>query len=213
LSSTASEGGNAFAVDGHVQRRRFDRLELRIPVNGPELAVFWWCGPPQFCRKDAVNGTSLRLPLDDLLALTIAPSVASDGSVPSISGYRSLMDRDAVLTLGGRRIYLSGDTGITPEMRALTNIDVALPCMNRPFTTTVADATNTVRAFLPKGVYPCRYRDQERFDRQCRYVQAATGNRHRRRGPVEELALNGMVSTGAAWAGLARESRNASLRA
>lgn len=65
-----------------------------------------------------------------------------------------------VLTIGGKRIYLSGDTGDAPEIRALTNIDVAFHCMNIPFTMTVNEATNAVRAFRPKVIYPYHYRDQ-----------------------------------------------------
>jgi L-ascorbate metabolism protein UlaG (beta-lactamase superfamily) len=65
-----------------------------------------------------------------------------------------------VLTIGGRRIFISGDTGNTTEMRALTNIDVAFVCMNQPFTMTVTDATNAVTAFHPSIVYPYHYRDQ-----------------------------------------------------
>jgi L-ascorbate metabolism protein UlaG (beta-lactamase superfamily) len=65
-----------------------------------------------------------------------------------------------VLTIGGKRIYLSGDTGDAPETRALTNMDVAFLCMNTPFTMTVNEATNAVRAFRPKVIYPYHYRDQ-----------------------------------------------------
>src|ERR1700682_4442596 len=43
-----------------------------------------------------------------------------------------------VLTYGGTRIYLSGDTEGIPEMRALKNIDVAFICMNVPYTMTPA---------------------------------------------------------------------------
>ncbi|HTL56123.1 MAG TPA: MBL fold metallo-hydrolase [Candidatus Limnocylindrales bacterium] len=65
-----------------------------------------------------------------------------------------------VLTLGGRRIFISGDTGNTAEMRALTNIDLAFVCMNQPYTMTVSEATNAVTAFRPKIIYPYHYRDQ-----------------------------------------------------
>src|SRR6185436_13350340 len=43
-----------------------------------------------------------------------------------------------VLTIGGRRIYMSGDTEDIPEMRALQDIDVAFLCMNIPYTMPVA---------------------------------------------------------------------------
>jgi len=66
-----------------------------------------------------------------------------------------------VLTLGGRRIYIAGDTEDTPEMRALRDIDVAFLPMNRPFTMTVSQAVAAVRAFRPKVVYPYHYRNQD----------------------------------------------------
>jgi len=64
-----------------------------------------------------------------------------------------------VLTIGDRRIYLSGDTECTPEMRALRDIDVALVCMNLPYTMTPAEAAECVAAFKPKVLYPYHYRD------------------------------------------------------
>ena len=45
------------------------------------------------------------------------------------------------------------------ETRALTDIDVAFVCMNPSFTMGVNDATNCVRAFRPKVVYPYHYRE------------------------------------------------------
>lgn len=59
-----------------------------------------------------------------------------------------------VVTLGGTRLYMTGDTGDIPEMRALPNIDVAFVCMNLPFTMTVNAAASAVREFRPKIVYP-----------------------------------------------------------
>jgi L-ascorbate metabolism protein UlaG (beta-lactamase superfamily) len=63
-----------------------------------------------------------------------------------------------VLTLGGKRIYISGDTEDIPEMRALKNIDIAFVCMNLPYTMTVEQAASAVREFKPKIVYPYHYR-------------------------------------------------------
>ena len=65
-----------------------------------------------------------------------------------------------VLTIGGRRMYFSGDTGDIPEMRALPDIDVAFLCMNVPYTMTVDQAASAVRAFRPRVVYPYHYRNQ-----------------------------------------------------
>lgn len=66
-----------------------------------------------------------------------------------------------VLTLGGKRLYLSGDTEDIPEMLALKNIDIAFLCMNLPYTMTVEQAAHAVRAFKPKVVYPYHYRGSD----------------------------------------------------
>jgi L-ascorbate metabolism protein UlaG (beta-lactamase superfamily) len=70
-----------------------------------------------------------------------------------------------ILNLGGKRIYLSGDTEDIPEMRALKAIDVAFVCMNLPYTMDVKQAAGVVREFRPKIVYPYHYRgsDLEQF--------------------------------------------------
>ncbi|MCB2410071.1 MBL fold metallo-hydrolase [Hymenobacter lucidus] len=65
-----------------------------------------------------------------------------------------------VLNLGGKNVYLSGDTEDTPEMRALKNIDVAFVCMNLPYTMDVNQAAQGVLAFKPGIVYPYHYRGQ-----------------------------------------------------
>ena len=65
-----------------------------------------------------------------------------------------------VLMLGGKRIYISGDTGNQPEIRALTDIDIAFLCINIPYTMTVVEATNFVSVMHPTVVYPYHYQDQ-----------------------------------------------------
>jgi L-ascorbate metabolism protein UlaG (beta-lactamase superfamily) len=65
-----------------------------------------------------------------------------------------------ILTLGGKRIYFSGDTECVPEIKALTNIDVAFVAMNLPFTETPQEAADCVKAFKPKVVYAYHYRQQ-----------------------------------------------------
>ncbi len=66
-----------------------------------------------------------------------------------------------VLNLGGKRIYISGDTEGTPEMLDLKDIDVAFLCMNLPYTMDVAAAAEAVKAFKPKVVYPYHSRGQD----------------------------------------------------
>jgi len=66
-----------------------------------------------------------------------------------------------VLTIGGKRIYISGDTEDIPEMRQLKNIDVAFLCMNLPYTMEVEKAASAVQEFKPKIVYPYHYRGSD----------------------------------------------------
>ncbi|MEO7143841.1 MAG: MBL fold metallo-hydrolase [Bryobacteraceae bacterium] len=58
-----------------------------------------------------------------------------------------------VLTYGGKRFYIAGDTEGIPEMRALKNIDVAFIPMNLPYTMTPQEAADAVKAFHPAIVY------------------------------------------------------------
>jgi len=72
-----------------------------------------------------------------------------------------------VMTAGGTRVYISGDTEDIPEMRALEDIDVAFVCFNLPYTMTEEQAASAVQAFRPRIVYPYHYRgsDVEKFSR------------------------------------------------
>lgn len=65
-----------------------------------------------------------------------------------------------VLNLGGKMVYISGDTEDIPEMRALKNIDIAFVCMNLPYTMDIDQAASAVLEFKPKIVYPYHYRGQ-----------------------------------------------------
>lgn len=59
-----------------------------------------------------------------------------------------------ILTLGGKRLYVAGDTACTPEMRALKAIDVAFLPMNLPYTMSPTEAAECSKTFRPAIVYP-----------------------------------------------------------
>ena len=63
-------------------------------------------------------------------------------------------DNGYVLTMGGKRVYLAGDTEETPELKNLPNIDVAFVPFNLPYTQTAEAAAQWVKDFKPKVVYP-----------------------------------------------------------
>lgn len=63
-----------------------------------------------------------------------------------------------VLTLGGKRVFFSGDTECVPEIKALTRIDVAFLTMNLPYTMPPQEAADCAKAFKPAIVYAYHYR-------------------------------------------------------
>jgi L-ascorbate metabolism protein UlaG (beta-lactamase superfamily) len=81
-----------------------------------------------------------------------------------------------VVTLGGERIYVSGDTEDVPEMRALTDIDRAFVCMNLPYTMTVEQAADAVLDFAPDVVYPYHYRGQGGLSDTGRFAELVSEN-------------------------------------
>ena len=62
-----------------------------------------------------------------------------------------------IVNLGGKRVYIAGDTEAHAEMKALRNIDVAFVPMNLPYTMTPEQAAEGVLAFKPKIIYPYHY--------------------------------------------------------
>jgi L-ascorbate metabolism protein UlaG (beta-lactamase superfamily) len=62
-----------------------------------------------------------------------------------------------ILTIGGKRFYVAGDTENIPEMKALKNIDVAFLPMNLPYTMTPEMVADAALAFKPKILYPYHF--------------------------------------------------------
>ncbi len=80
------------------------------------------------------------------------------GSGPGKPYHHKGIGSGYVLNFGDTRVYFSGDTECTPEMKALKNISVAFLAMNPPRTETTQEAAACVKAFKPKIVYPYHYR-------------------------------------------------------
>jgi len=62
-----------------------------------------------------------------------------------------------VITFGGKRIYVAGDTENIPEMKELKNIDIAFLPMNLPYTMTPEMVSDAAEALRPKILYPYHY--------------------------------------------------------
>ena len=82
-----------------------------------------------------------------------------------------------ILTIGGTRIYIAGDTEPTPEMKTLKNIDIAFLPVNQPYTMTVDQAVEAVKTIAPTIFYPYHYGEVEEktdIDRLARELEGIT---------------------------------------
>jgi Predicted Zn-dependent hydrolases of the beta-lactamase fold len=62
-----------------------------------------------------------------------------------------------LFTIWKTRIYVAGDSENTPEMKALKDIDVAFLPVNQPYTMTVEQAADAIKAIRPKLFIPYHY--------------------------------------------------------
>lgn len=81
-----------------------------------------------------------------------------------------------ILTLGGERVYLAGDTEETAELAHLRDIDVAFIPMNLPFTQTPQAAAKWVRDFHPRIVYPYHYRNRDGSKSDIQWFKTLVGD-------------------------------------
>jgi L-ascorbate metabolism protein UlaG (beta-lactamase superfamily) len=103
--------------------------------------------------KTLANGEKTEvagIAIEAVPAYNIAPEKAKFHPKGRDNGY--------MLSMGGKKIYIAGDTEDTAEMHALKNIDVAFLPMNLPYTMSVPKAAEAIRRFKPKVVYPYHYR-------------------------------------------------------
>ncbi len=66
-----------------------------------------------------------------------------------------------IVTLGGLRFYMAGDTEPIPEMDRLAPIAAAFLPMNLPYTMTPEMAAEAARRFKPRVLYPYHYGDTD----------------------------------------------------
>ncbi len=62
-----------------------------------------------------------------------------------------------IFTVCGTRIYVAGDSENTPELKSVKNIDIAFLPVNQPYTMTVDQAIDAVKAIRPRIFYPYHF--------------------------------------------------------
>ena len=90
-----------------------------------------------------------------------------------------------IITIGGTRFYVSGDTENNEDVKAVENIDVAFLSVNQPYTMTVDQAVDAVRAIKPTIFYPYHYGEVEEKTDIERLVRELEGVTEVRVRPME----------------------------
>lgn len=94
-------------------------------------------------------------PFDFLKIDTVAAYNYSEGRTQFHPKQRE--DLGYVLEFHSTRLYIAGDGEDTPEMKSQKNIDIALLPVNQPYTMTIEQAAEAVKAINPKIFYPYHY--------------------------------------------------------
>ncbi|MGO9376247.1 MAG: MBL fold metallo-hydrolase [Syntrophobacteraceae bacterium] len=66
-----------------------------------------------------------------------------------------------IVTFGGKRVYLAGDTENIPEMKNIKGIDIAFLPMNLPYTMTPEMVAGAAKSFKPKVLYPYHFSETD----------------------------------------------------
>lgn len=134
-----------------------DHLDLNAiqKIRKPETQIVI----PAAARDKVPDGIVMENGDTKYVAGVRVQAIASYDLIPGEPFHPKGRGNGYVITLGGKRIYLSGVTECVPEVQALRNIDVAFISMNLPHgRMTPAAAASCVAGFNPKVVYPYHYR-------------------------------------------------------
>lgn len=122
------------------------------------------------------------LPFEGLRITAVAAYNTTEGHLQFHPRERA--DVGYLLEWNGLRLYVAGDGENTPEMKALEHIDAAFLPVNQPYTMTVDQAVDAVRAIRPGIFYPYHYGQVEEITDLKRLADELEG--------VTEIRIRGM---------------------
>jgi L-ascorbate metabolism protein UlaG (beta-lactamase superfamily) len=142
----------------HLDRAQIDKLKKPglIIVGPPTVIDTLNCAPA--CAEVHSISDSQRKTVLDITIEGVPMYNLVQGSSPDEPYHHKGVGSGYVLTFGDTRLYFSGDTECTSEMKALKSITVAFLAMNPPRTESPLEAADCAKAFRPKIVYPIHYR-------------------------------------------------------
>jgi L-ascorbate metabolism protein UlaG (beta-lactamase superfamily) len=169
-TSTAIEDDNLPTADVIlVTEARFDHLDA-VAVERLRRPGTVVVGPPAVADRthvDVVVRDGDTRTVVGIVATAVPSYSLERGPAPGVLYHPRGHGSGYVLELGGTRVYLSGDTECTPEMKALEHIDVAFVSVSAPVAMSPAEAVQCLEAFRPKVVFPYhdRYTDLAELER------------------------------------------------
>ena len=99
--------------------------------------------------------------VDEVAGLPIKAVAAHNTTADRLQYHPEGRDNGYVLTLGGKQIYIAGDTEPTQDMLALTDVEVAFLPMNLPYTMAPEQAAEAINTFKPRIAYPYHYGESD----------------------------------------------------
>jgi L-ascorbate metabolism protein UlaG (beta-lactamase superfamily) len=155
----------------HMDRAMVDKLKKpgMVIVGPPAVIDTLNCAPA--CGLVEEIGDADRKSVLGIGIEGVAMYNLVNGPAPGKPFHHKGVGSGYILTFGSTRVYLSGDSECTPEIKALTDIAVAFLAMNPPRTSSPAEMALCAAAFKPRIVYPYHYRGSRPED-----FAAAIGN-------------------------------------
>jgi len=148
----------------HLDRGMVDKLHKpgTLLVGPPAVIDTLNCAPA--CGDATSISDSEKRTVMGILIEGVPMYNLVQGSKPSEPYHHKGIGSGFVLNFGDTRVYFSGDTECTPEMKSLKNITVAFLSMNPPRTQSPVEAAACVKEFKPKIAYPYHYRGSKPED-------------------------------------------------
>jgi L-ascorbate metabolism protein UlaG (beta-lactamase superfamily) len=142
----------------HLDRSMVDKLHKpETIIVGPPAVIDTLNCMPACGVAEAISDSEKRMVMG--IEIEGVPMYNIEfGSGPGKPYHHKGIGSGYVLNFGDTRVYFSGDTECTPEMKALKNISVAFLAMNPPRTESPLEAAQCAKVFSPKIVYPYHYR-------------------------------------------------------
>ena len=142
----------------HLDRTMIDKLKKpETIIAGPPAVIDTLNCAPACGQVEAISDSEQKTVLGIKFEGVPMYNLVQ-GSAPGKPFHHKGVGSGYILNFGDTRVYFSGDTECTPEMKALKNITVAFLAMNPPRTESTIEAAECVKAFTPKIVYPYHYR-------------------------------------------------------